>query len=99
MHAVGIDVSKANGKIFTSPFEINYTVSNLNSLLQLIKSLDSEPCIWMKYAFNLKLSTVNSDRNKKIISFAFLIKPILAQMNLTPMSGKRINIKTRFYQT
>ena len=49
MNAVGIDVSKGKsmmailrpyGEIVASPFEVKHTASNLNSLVNLIKSVD-----------------------------------------------------------
>lgn len=58
MNAVGIDVSKGKsmvailrpyGEIVASPFEVKHTTSNLNSLIELIKSVDGESRIVMEY--------------------------------------------------
>ena len=58
MNAVGIDVSKGKsmvailkpyGEIIASPFEVKHTVSNLNSLIELIKSVDGESRIVMEH--------------------------------------------------
>ena len=58
MNAVGIDVSKGKsmvailrpyGEIVASPFEVKHTASNLNSLVDLIKSVDGESRIVMEH--------------------------------------------------
>ncbi len=58
MNAVGIDVSKGKsmvailrpyGEIVVSPFEVKHTASNLNSLVELIKSVDGESRIVMEH--------------------------------------------------
>ncbi len=58
MNAVGIDVSKGKsmvailrpyGEIIASPFEVKHTTSNLNSLVNLIKSVDGESRIVMEH--------------------------------------------------
>ena len=58
MNAVGIDVSKGKsmvailrpyGEIVVSPFEVKHTSSNLNSLIDLIKSVDGESRIVMEH--------------------------------------------------
>ncbi len=58
MNAVGIDVSKGKsmvailrpyGEIVASPFEVQHTASNLNSLVELIKSVDGESRIVMEH--------------------------------------------------
>ncbi|MBQ2922233.1 MAG: IS110 family transposase [Tyzzerella sp.] len=58
MNAVGIDVSKGKsmvailrpyGEIVASPFEVKHTTSNLNSLIELIKSVDGESRIVMEH--------------------------------------------------
>ena len=58
MNAVGIDVSKGKsmvailrpyGEIVASPFEVKHTASNLNSLVELIKSVDGESRIVMEH--------------------------------------------------
>ena len=58
MNAVGIDVSKGKsmvailrpyGEIVASPFEVKHTTSNLNSLVELIKSVDGESRIVMEH--------------------------------------------------
>ena len=58
MNAVGIDVSKGKsmvailrpyGKIVASPFEVTHTASNLNSLVEPIKSVDGESRIIMEH--------------------------------------------------
>ena len=58
MNAVGIDVSKGKsmvailrpyGEIVASPFEVKHTASNLNSLVNLIKSVDGESRIVMEH--------------------------------------------------
>lgn len=58
MNAVGIDVSKGKsmvailrpyGEIVVSPFEVKHTASNLNSLVDLIKSVDGESRIVMEH--------------------------------------------------
>lgn len=58
MNAVGIDVSKGKsmvailkpyGEIVASPFEVKHTVSDLNSLIELIKSADDESRIVMEH--------------------------------------------------
>ena len=58
MNAVGIDVSKGKsmmailrpyGEIAASPFEVKHTASNLNSLVELIKSVDGEARIVLEH--------------------------------------------------
>ena len=58
MNAVGIDVSKGKsmvailrpyGEIVASPFEVKHTASNLNSLIELIMSVDGESRIVMEH--------------------------------------------------
>ena len=58
MNAVGIDVSKGKsmvailrpyGEIVASPFEVKHTASNLNSLVDLIKSVDGESRVVMEH--------------------------------------------------
>ena len=58
MNAVGIDVSKGKsmvailrpyGEVVASPFEVKHTVSNLNSLIERIKSVDGESRIVMEH--------------------------------------------------
>ena len=58
MNAVGIDVSKGKsmvaimrpfGEIVVSPFEIKHTSSDINSLIELIHSVDGESCIVMEH--------------------------------------------------
>ena len=58
MNAVGIDVSKGKsmvailrpyGEIVASPFEVKHTASNLNSLVELIRSVDGESRIVMEH--------------------------------------------------
>lgn len=58
MNAVGIDVSKGKsvvaimrpfGEIVSAPFEINHTTSDINSLVELINSVDSESRIVMEH--------------------------------------------------
>ena len=58
MNAVGIDVSKGKsmvailrpyGEIVVSPFEVKHTASSLNSLVDLIKSIDGESRIVMEH--------------------------------------------------
>ena len=58
MNAVGIDVSKGKsmvailrpyGEIIASPFEVKHTASNLNSLVNLLKSVDGESRIVMEH--------------------------------------------------
>ena len=58
MNAVGIDVSKSKsmvailrpyGELVASPFEVNHTASSLNSLVELIKSVDGESRIVMEH--------------------------------------------------
>lgn len=57
MKAVGIDVSKGKivvaimrpfGEIVSAPFEINHTTSYINSLVELINSIDGESRIVME---------------------------------------------------
>lgn len=58
MNAVGIDISKGKsmvailrpyGEIVASPFEVKHTASNLNSLVDLIKSVDGKSRIVMEH--------------------------------------------------
>lgn len=58
MNAVGIDVSKGKsmiailrpyGEIVSSPFEINHTSSNIQSLIEQIKSIEGESRIVMEH--------------------------------------------------
>lgn len=58
MNAVGIDVSKGKsmvailrpyGEIVASPFEVKHTSSNLNSLIERIKSIDGKSRIVMEH--------------------------------------------------
>lgn len=81
MNAVGIDVSKGKsmvailrplGQIVSTPFEISHTTSDINSLIELIKSIEGESRIVMEHTgryyevlahklsdANLFVSTVN----------------------------------------
>ena len=58
MNAVGIDVSKGKsmvaimrpfGEIVSSPFEIKHTTSDINSLVELINSVEGESRIVMEH--------------------------------------------------
>ena len=58
MNAVGIDVSKGKsmvailrpyGKVVLSPFEVHHTVSDIRSLIDLVKSIDGESRIVMEH--------------------------------------------------
>lgn len=58
MNAVGIDVSKSKsmvvilrpyGEVVLSPFEVHHTVSDIHSLIDLIKSVDGESRIVMEH--------------------------------------------------
>ena len=58
MNAVGIDVSKGKsmvaimrpfGEIVSTPFEIKHTTSDINSLVELIRSVDGETRIVMEH--------------------------------------------------
>lgn len=58
MNAVGIDVSKGKsmvaimrsfGEIVSTPFEIKHTISHINSLVELINSVEGESRIVMEY--------------------------------------------------
>ena len=58
MNAVGIDVSKGKsmvailrpyGEIVASPFEVKHTASSLNSLVDLINSVEGESRIVMEH--------------------------------------------------
>ena len=58
MNAVGIDVSKGKsmvaimrpfGEIVATPFEIKYTTSDINSLVELLHSVKSESRIIMEH--------------------------------------------------
>lgn len=58
MNAVGIDVSKGKsmvailrsyGEIFSWPFEIKHTSSNIQSLIEQIKSIEGVSCTVMEY--------------------------------------------------
>lgn len=58
MNAVGIDVSKGKrmvaimrpfGEIVSSPFEIKHTLSDIQSLIDLIKTVDGESRIVMEH--------------------------------------------------
>lgn len=58
MNAVGIDVSKSKsmvailrpyGEVVLSPFEVRHTTSDINSLIDLIKSVDGETRIVMEH--------------------------------------------------
>ena len=58
MNAVGIDVSKGKsmvaimrpfGEIVATPFEIKHTASDINSLIELINSIEGESRIVMEH--------------------------------------------------
>lgn len=58
MNAVGIDVSKGKsmvaimrpfGEIVSTPFEVNHTTSGINSLIELIRSVEGESHIVMEH--------------------------------------------------
>ena len=58
MNAVGIDVSKGKsmvaimrpfGEIVSTPFEIKHTTSDINSLVELINSVEGESRIVMEH--------------------------------------------------
>ena len=58
MNAVGIDVSKGKsmvaimrpfGEIVSAPFEIKHTASDINSLVELINSVEGESRIVMEH--------------------------------------------------
>ena len=58
MNAVGIDVSKGRsmvailrpyGEVVLPPFEVNHTASDINSLIDIIKSIDGESRIVMEH--------------------------------------------------
>ena len=58
MNAVGIDVSKGKstvaviqpfGVVIAEPFDVSHTESDLNKLVQLIKSLSGETKVVMEY--------------------------------------------------
>ncbi len=58
MNAVGIDVSKGKsmvaimrpfGEIVSSPFEIKHTTSDINSLVELINSVEGESRIVLEH--------------------------------------------------
>ncbi len=62
MNAVGIDVSKGKsmvaimrpfGEIVSAPFEIKHTASGINSLVELINSVEGESRIVMEHTPNL----------------------------------------------
>ena len=96
MNAVGIDVSKGKsmvaimrpfGEIVSTPFEIKHTTSDINSLVELINSIEGESRIVMEHTgryyevlahqlseANLFVSAINP---KLIKDFAFVkLNPI-----------------------
>ena len=92
MNAVGIDVSKGKsmvailrpyGEIVASPFEVKHTASNLNSLIELIKSIDGESRIVMDELCN-QIKTMNRQ-------FGFYMK------HKTAMKNKLIGILDQTY--
>ncbi len=82
MNAVGIDVSKGKsmvaimrpfGEIVSAPVEIKYTASDINSLVELINSVEGEARIVMGIFGHCCSVTV---LNSIIISSFFLISPL-----------------------
>ena len=69
MNAVGIDVSKGKsmvaimrpfGEIVSAPFEIKHTASGINSLVELINSVEGESRIVMEHTGRIMKSSLIS---------------------------------------
>ena len=70
MNAVGIDVSKGKsmvaimrpfGEIVSAPFEIKHTASGINSLVELINSVEGESRIVMEHTGRYTVRRIRSD--------------------------------------
>lgn len=84
MNAVGIDVSKGKstvaviqpfGVVIAEPFDVSHTESDLNKLVQLIKSLSSETKVVMEYTGAYYEPIANALHNQGI--FVSVVNPLL----------------------
>ena len=104
MNAVGIDVSKGKsmvaimrpfGEIVSTPFEIKHTTSDINSLVELINSVEGESRIVMEHTgryyevlahqlseANLFVSTINPNLSRILIMIPFVKSNLIKRMPL-----------------
>ena len=84
MNAVGIDVSKGKstvaviqpfGVVIAEPFDVSHTESELNKLVQLIKSLSGETKVVMEYTGAYYEPIANALHNQVI--FVSVVNPLL----------------------
>ena len=84
MNAVGIDVSKGKstvaviqpfGVVIAEPFDVSHTESDLNKLVQLIKSLSGETKVVMEYTGAYYEPIANALHNQVI--FVSVVNPLL----------------------
>lgn len=84
MNAVGIDVSKGKstvaviqpfGVVIAEPFDVSHTESDLNKLVQLIKSLSGETKVVMEYTGAYYEPIANALHNQGI--FVSVVNPLL----------------------
>ena len=84
MNAVGIDVSKGKstvaviqpfGVVIAEPFDVSHTESDLNKLVQLIKSLSGETKVVMEYTSAYYEPIANALHNQGI--FVSVVNPLL----------------------
>ncbi len=84
MNAVGIDVSKGKstvaviqpfGVVIAEPFDVSHTESDLNKLVQLIKSLSGETKVVMEYTGAYYETIANALHNQGI--FVSVVNPLL----------------------
>ena len=88
MNAVGIDVSKGKsmvaimrpfGEIVSLPFEIKHTTSDINSLVELINSVEGESRIVMEH----------TGRYYEVLAISFQ-RQIFSSVPLTPNLSKTL---------
>lgn len=86
MNAVGIDVSKGKstiavlrpfGEIIISPFNVSHSPKELSKLVTLLKTLNGDTKVVMKYTGNYYLPIAQSLRNNGI--FVSVVNPILVK--------------------
>mgnify|MGYP000033051207 CR=1 FL=1 len=84
MNAIGIDVSKGKstvaviqpfGVVIAEPFDVSHTESDLNKLVQLIKSLSGETKVVMEYTGAYYEPIANALHNQGI--FVSVVNPLL----------------------
>ena len=98
MNAVGIDVSKGKsmvaimrpfGEIVSAPFEIKHTASDINSLVELINSVEGEARIVMEHLRPLLLGYCFKLHNNLLflLDFSFVRRYHIMYSNCTVKGG------------